>query len=252
MTLIASHRGGADLWPENSRLAFTHTSEMEADMVEFDVHQTRDAVLVVHHDALIDRMTDGKGAISGFSYEELMAHIIVGTNGETIPTLAETIAIFKPSKLDLRLEIKSKADGEAYDGMEGRILTELVANGMVARTMITSFQLPRLGDVLLALAERNIARDELTGMVWLCSPMAVVQLGWKGIVAALAAYDIREIGLRAEAIDGDVLTLFQSNGIVVHAWAAHSLEAARAMFRLNVASFTTDRPDLAIAAKPSV
>lgn len=249
MTLIASHRGGADLWPENSRLAFTHTTEMDVELVEFDVHQTRDNVLVVHHDALIDRMTDGRGPIADFSYEELMRHIIIGSNGETIPTLKEVIAIFKPSKVDLRLEIKSRADGAGYDGMEQRILAELIASEMVERTMITSFQLPRLDALKLALAEKDIAREALRGIMWLASPVTVAQLGWKGVIGALAAHDVREIGLRAEAIDETVITLFEESGIMVHAWAAHTHAAAKAMFDYGVASFTTDRPDLAIAAR---
>jgi glycerophosphoryl diester phosphodiesterase len=249
MTLIASHRGGADLWPENSRLAFTHTTEMDVELVEFDVHQTSDNVLVVHHDALIDRMTDGKGAIADFTYEALMRQIIVGSNGETIPTLQEVIAIFKPSKVDLRLEIKSRADGMGYEGMEQRILAELMASEMVERTMITSFQLPRLEAFTAALAENDIAREALLGIMWLASPVTVAQLGWRGAIAALAAHDVREIGLRAETIDETVIALFRESGVTVHGWAAHTREAARAMFDYGVASFTTDRPDLAMAAR---
>jgi glycerophosphoryl diester phosphodiesterase len=249
MTLIASHRGGSHLWPENSRLAFSETAKLDVDLVEFDVHQTLDNRLVVHHDATIDRMTDGCGPIGDFTYDALMRHIVIGTRGETIPTLVETIEIFGPSPVDLRLEIKVRADGSAYGGMEGRIVDELQQNDMLKRTMVTSFALPRLEAFSLALAARGLNAGELIGLAWLCSPPAVTQIGWAGIVAALGRYGVREIALRAETIDAELMEFFRSLGIVVHGWAAHTTSAARAMFGLGVASFTTDRPDLAIAAK---
>jgi glycerophosphoryl diester phosphodiesterase len=60
---------------------------------------------------------------------------------------------------------------------------------------------------------------------------------------------VREIAVRADALDAEVMGILRRSGMTVHGWAAHTSEAARAMFRLGVASFTTDRPDLAIAAK---
>lgn len=249
MTMIVSHRGGAHLWPENTRFAFSKTAKLDVDLVEFDVHQTRDGKLVVHHDALIDRMTDGKGAIADFTYEELARHIVIGSGGETIPTLAETIDIFGPSAIDLRLEIKTGLDGKPYEGMEGRIVDELMATGMLARTMVTSFALPRLQAFVAALDERSLNAGELLGLIFLCSPQTVAQLGWRGIVAALRTSGVREIAVRADALDAEVMDFFRSNDVMVHGWAAHTSEAARMMFRLGVASFTTDRPDLAIAAK---
>ncbi len=249
MTLIASHRGGRDLWPENSRLAFLKTAEMDVELVEFDVHQTRDNVLVVHHDALIDRMTDGKGAIADYTYEELKRFVIIGTGGETIPTLGETIEIFKPTKIDLRLEIKTRADGNGYEGMERRIVDELLASEMLERTMITSFQMPRLKAFLTEIEAREIERERLVGIMWLCAPAVSEHLGTEGIVAALNAQRIREIGLRADKIEASLLQALRSFGITVHAWAAHSREAAEAMFEYGIASFTTDRPDLAVQAR---
>ncbi|WP_162943887.1 MULTISPECIES: glycerophosphodiester phosphodiesterase family protein [unclassified Rhizobium] len=249
MTFIASHRGGAHLWPENTRLAFSKTAQLEVDLVEFDVHQTRDGRLVVHHDALIDRMTDGKGAIADLTYEELTRYVVIGSGGETIPTLLETIDIFGPSVVDLRLEIKTKADGKPYEGMEGRIVDELIATGMLTRTMVTSFALPRLEAFVAALNERGLNAGELLGFIFLCSPQTAAQLGWQGIIAALRIGGVREIAVRADALDAGLVEFFRSRDVTVHGWAAHTSEAAHSMFRLSIASFTTDRPDLAIAAK---
>jgi glycerophosphoryl diester phosphodiesterase len=134
--------------------------------------------------------------------------------------------------------------------MEERILAELIASGMVERTMITSFALPRLHGFMAALAEKDIARETLLGIMWLASPVTVAQIGWTGAIAALAAHHVHEIGLRAETIDATVMALFEESGVIVHGWAAHTHEAAKTMFDYGVASFTTDRPDLAVDARP--
>jgi glycerophosphoryl diester phosphodiesterase len=67
-----SHRGGARVEPENTLRAFTRAvSEFRTDVLELDVHRTRDGVIVVHHDDTVERCTDGEGPIASFSFDEL-------------------------------------------------------------------------------------------------------------------------------------------------------------------------------------
>ncbi len=49
-----SHRGAHDTFPENSIPAFLQALELGADAIELDVHATRDGVVVVHHDPLLN------------------------------------------------------------------------------------------------------------------------------------------------------------------------------------------------------
>jgi glycerophosphoryl diester phosphodiesterase len=250
MTKIASHRGGTHLWPENSRLAFRQTAAMPVELVEFDVHQTSDGVLVVHHDSTIDRMTDGKGAVGSLTHEQLSRFVIIGAGGETIPTLLEVIDIFRPSPVDLRLELKVQPDGRAYQGMEQAVVDMLLETDMLGRSMITSFSLERLAAFQTVLDARGISASELLGLVWLCSPSVLLQTGRAGARGAMSAYGITEIGIRAEMISPEIVEPFRKAGMVVHGWAAHDATQASKMFELGIASFTTDRPDIALSVKP--
>ena len=45
-----AHRGGADLWPENTLPAFAAAIELGVDGIEFDLHLSQDGHLIVHHD----------------------------------------------------------------------------------------------------------------------------------------------------------------------------------------------------------
>jgi glycerophosphoryl diester phosphodiesterase len=60
-----SHRGGSGLHPENTLTAFGRAVEdWRTDMVELDVHRSRDGRAVVIHDPTVDRTTDGSGAVA--------------------------------------------------------------------------------------------------------------------------------------------------------------------------------------------
>ena len=69
--LVYAHRGGAALRPENTLEAFDHGLSLGADGLEFDVHLSSDGVVVVHHDATVNRTTDGGGALAGRTAREL-------------------------------------------------------------------------------------------------------------------------------------------------------------------------------------
>lgn len=51
--LSIAHRGGADLWPENTLEAFARAIDMGVDGLEFDIQLSKDGALVVHHDATL-------------------------------------------------------------------------------------------------------------------------------------------------------------------------------------------------------
>ncbi len=116
MTDIASHRGGALLWPENSRVSFENTTKLAVEQVEFDVHPTRDGKLVVIHDDTLDRTTDGKGPVAAQDWAALSKLVLKGTGGQRMLLLDEVIEIFRPTPIVLRLEIKCGPGSRALSG----------------------------------------------------------------------------------------------------------------------------------------
>lgn len=69
-----SHRGGSALWPENTLAAFEGAvRDFHTDVLELDVHLSKDGVVVVSHDPTVDRCTDGTGAIADKTWGELAA-----------------------------------------------------------------------------------------------------------------------------------------------------------------------------------
>jgi glycerophosphoryl diester phosphodiesterase len=71
--LVYAHRGGAALRPENTIASFDNGLSLGADGLEFDVHLSRDGVVVVHHDPTLDRTTNASGPLSAHTADELAA-----------------------------------------------------------------------------------------------------------------------------------------------------------------------------------
>src|ERR671916_458700 len=102
-----AHRGASALAPENTIEAFRLAVEAGAGGLELDVHVTRDGHIVVIHDATVDRTTNGTGAVSEMTLEELRrldaGHNFSPDGGPTrpyrgrgvrVPTLGEVLREF--------------------------------------------------------------------------------------------------------------------------------------------------------------
>ena len=100
-----AHRGlhGPGI-PENSRAAF-EAAIAAGHGIELDVQASADGEAIVFHDYELDRLTEGFGGVRTLGAAEL-TRIRLKDSGETIPTLAETLA-FVGGRAPLLIEVKS-------------------------------------------------------------------------------------------------------------------------------------------------
>ncbi|MSW53214.1 MAG: hypothetical protein F2817_20300, partial [Actinobacteria bacterium] len=69
--LHQAHQGGEDEVPSNTMYGFARALADGADMLEIDVHVSKDGVLVVGHDDTVDRTTDGRGRVKDLTLAQL-------------------------------------------------------------------------------------------------------------------------------------------------------------------------------------
>jgi glycerophosphoryl diester phosphodiesterase len=242
MTHIASHRGGAILWPENSLTAFRRTAALAVEQIEFDVHLSADGEVVVMHDPHLDRTTEARGPVQALPLAELRQVRLKGTNGETVPTLAEVAALFRPTPLMLRMELKTGADGLPYPGLLARCTDVLEAEGMLERTMVTSFRLP--------LAAEAVADDHYGGRaIWLVARQVLRDAGLEGVIGAALASGVHAVGLHSADCDEAAVAACRRAGLSVGAWSVNGAEVIRRILGLGVDVFTTDDPVTALALR---
>ena len=139
MMQIMGHRGGRDLWPENSLQGFREATALGVELVEFDVHMARDGELMVIHDPTLDRTTEGSGPVNRRDARELRAVRLKGTMDEGVPTLDMVLALIAQTRTGVFVEIKTDPTGTPYPGAEAKVLAALERHGMRDRAGILSF-----------------------------------------------------------------------------------------------------------------
>ncbi|WP_262691246.1 glycerophosphodiester phosphodiesterase family protein [Kordiimonas aestuarii] len=103
-----AHRGlfEAGTSTEENTLASVHAAVKAGYAVEIDVRATVDDIIVVFHDELLDRMTNGKGAVATWGFKQLREEFIVGKSGQPMPSLPDVLDEVD-SERPLFVEIKS-------------------------------------------------------------------------------------------------------------------------------------------------
>ncbi|MGN1245641.1 MAG: glycerophosphodiester phosphodiesterase family protein [Muribaculaceae bacterium] len=115
--LVAAHRGDWRNFPENSLAAIESAINMGVDIVELDVQRTKDGVLILMHDASLNRTTTGKGKIAEITWDSIAKLKL--KNGcairtiHKVPTLEEALLLAK-GKIMVNLDKADRYFNEVY------------------------------------------------------------------------------------------------------------------------------------------
>lgn len=141
-TRVFAHRGVPYEYPENTLLSFRRAFELGVDVIETDVHFTKDRRFVVIHDASLGRSTNGSGNVRDLTFEELKqidaGYNFTRDNGKTYPFrdksinpifLEELLEEFPDQRFNIDLKEKNPEQIDYYADIikkfnaENRILT---------------------------------------------------------------------------------------------------------------------------------
>ena len=145
--ILAAHRGDKKKYPENTMPAFESALRFGADMIETDVHMTKDGHLVLIHDRNLLRTT----GVNGFTNQTTLAEIRKLDAGSwfssdfintPIPTAEEFILLIKNSNMLVNWELKDYprevGDTFAFECAD-RLIATVKKHGLEERSMINSF-----------------------------------------------------------------------------------------------------------------
>ena len=150
--LIIAHRGASGIAPENTLSSVKEALRAEADIIEIDVHLTRDNEVLVIHDDRVDRTTNGKGFVRDMILPDLKA-LDAGSwfdptyEGEALPTLGEVLDRIN-GRCQLLIEIK-KHDRGYYDGLVRAILDQIYERKAESWCILQSFHSPIIEEIQL-------------------------------------------------------------------------------------------------------
>jgi len=204
--------------PENTLRSFLAAERAGLDLIELDLHLSKDGALVVMHDAEVDRTTDGSGAITEKTLAELRA--LDAGRGERVPVFEEVLdAVGTP----LQAEIKDVAAARALAEVMHR-------RDLVGRVEVSSFHdeaIAEIARLVPGVRTALIASRYGTDVV-----ERAVEAG-----AATVCLNIRRLTL-------EVVEHARKADLKIIAWVVNTLDHLRLVRALELDGATTDYPEI--------
>jgi glycerophosphoryl diester phosphodiesterase len=223
--LVIAHRGASAYRPENTIPAFSLAVEQRADMIETDLHRTRDGAVVITHDEELAGL-GGKGEIADATLAEIRA--LDAGGGQRVPTLDELLDGFG-TRIPFNLELKKGTRAE-YEGLEAIALDAVRSRGIAERTLFSSFYDPVLA--------RLRALDESARIGLLISRQFPVR-----IVERARALGAEAIHPEAALVDAALVRAAQAAELAVYVFTVDEEAEMRRLLALGVDGLFTNHPD---------
>ncbi len=139
---VVAHRGSSGTAPENTMASFRNAISDGARMIELDVQLTASNDVIVFHDDVLGRTTNGQGQVRTQSLADLQK-LDAGSwfseqfINERIPTLAEALDFLR-DKSFVNIEIKPPKESDFRLRLE-KVMETVFAAKMETHTLFSSF-----------------------------------------------------------------------------------------------------------------
>lgn len=221
-TKIVAHRG---YWDCAGSAQNSITSLKLADKIgcygsEFDVHLTKDGVIVVHHDQNV-----GKIDIQTSTYKALKKERL--KNGEKIPTLEQYLDAGKDLSCKLVLEIKKQKVQSHEDSLVRQCVDLVKSKGLTDRIVWISFS-----GKACELLHQLLPDAHIQYLLGDWDPKTIKAKGLSGI-----DYEQKVLALHPEWIKE-----CHDLGLVVNVWTVNDLNTINQFIKAGVDFITTNAP----------
>ncbi|MFD7320447.1 glycerophosphodiester phosphodiesterase [Streptomyces sp. NPDC059875] len=216
--LTIGHRGVMGVEPENTLRSFVRAEQVGMDVIELDLHLSKDGALVVMHDADVGRTTDGSGAIAEKTLAELR-ELDAGA-GERVPVFEEVLdAVQSP----LQAEIKDVAAAQALAEVMNR-------RDLVGRVEVLSFH--------------DEALTEISRLVPGVRTALVADLWGADVVDRALAVGAGALVLNIRHLTLETVERAHQEGLRVIGWVVNTQDHLRLVRALELDGATTDYPEI--------
>lgn len=212
--LTIGHRGAKGHAPENTLASFKKAIEMRVEMIELDVHLSKDLVPMVIHDDTVNRTTAATGNVTDFTANELQQ---LG-----IPTLEDVLNLVQNS-CSINIEIKVYV-------ATNPVLKILKSSSFDSdKIIISSFDWHVLQEVRF--------QNDTIKLGVLTETDLTLAIGFATFIKATAIHPYYHL-LTAENVEK-----IQSKGFLVYTWTVNEPEDITFVKQLGVDGIITDYPD---------
>ncbi|MFJ9963602.1 glycerophosphodiester phosphodiesterase [Streptomyces avermitilis] len=216
--LTIGHRGVMGTEPENTLRSFVAAQRAGLDLIELDLHLSKDGALVVMHDAEVDRTTDGTGPIAEKTLAELRT--LDAGRGERVPVFEEVLdAVSAP----LQAEIKDVAAARALAEVMNR-------RDLVARVEVLSFH--------------DAAIAEISRLVTGVRTALVASRYGTDVVDRATAVGATTLVLNIRRLTLEIVEHARKADLRIIGWVVNTQDHLRLVRALQLDGATTDYPEI--------
>ncbi|MDV9176058.1 glycerophosphodiester phosphodiesterase family protein [Streptomyces sp. W16] len=216
--LTIGHRGVMGLEPENTLRSFVAAEQGGLDVIELDLHLSRDGALVVMHDADVDRTTDGTGPIAERTLGELRT--LDAGRGEHVPTFEEVLDA-----------VRSPLQAEIKDLAAARALAEVMhRRDLVGRVEVSSFH--------------DEAITEITRLVPGVRTALIASRFGPDVVERATEAGAETVCLNIRRLTLEVVEAARKADLKIIGWVVNTQDQLRLVRALGLDGATTDYPEI--------
>ncbi len=223
--LVIAHRGASGHLPENTMPAYELAVTQRADMIEIDLHRTRDGAVVITHDEVLDGI-GGEGEIADVTCEYVRG--LDAGDGERVPLLDEVLDRFAP-RIPFNLELKAGTHGP-YPGLERIALDAVESRGVLDETLFSSFS-----DAVLETLRNESDTARLGVLVSGRAPQ-----GWLERARAVGA---EAVNFEASLASAEAVAAAHEAGLAVNVYTVDDVPTLEALIARKVDGIFTNLPD---------
>lgn len=204
--------------PENTLRSFVAAERGGLDVIELDLHLSKDGALVVMHDADVDRTTDGKGPIAEKTLAELRT--LDAGRGERVPVFEEVLdAVSAP----LQAEIKDTAAARA-------LAEVMLRRDLVHRVEVISFH--------------DEAVAEIARLVPGVRTALVASRYGTDVVRRAVAVGATTLVLNIRRLTQEIVEHARKADLRIIGWTVNTQDDLRLVRALGLDGATTDYPEI--------
>lgn len=222
--VVCGHRGAMGHATENTLASIEKGIELKADMLEIDVFKIKTGEMVVFHDDDLDRITNAKGKIEEYTFDELRKVLVAGKH--QIPTLQEVIETID-KKVVLNIELKGT--NTATD--THRIIEEYKKKGWRNKHFfISSFRVGELQKM------RSLSTEIAIGLLTYKDPIeTIIKTGKELKAQAINPY--------YKTLTAENAAVMKANDFKIYPWTVNEPLDIKNIQELKVSGIITDYPE---------
>lgn len=253
--VVIAHRGGAELSPENTLIAFEKAVQLGVDILEMDVHLSADGHVMVIHDDDVKHTTNGEGLVyemdladlkqldAAHAFDDVRGYYIYRGHGVRIPTLEQVFEAFPNTRMMIEMKHPEYMETDVLDSYDiERALWEIIEQFDAHDRVIVSSFSERMTNRFNAYAQESVvlaaSQEEAQRFVFLHKTFLEriyhPQVDSLQLPMQSGVFNLTEQRL----IDGA-----HRLNMPIYYWTINEEEDMRMLLERGVDGIITDRPD---------